>query len=177
MTVRIPIDLYNDLAKKLIKFERQHQFKVTMSDLITTTLRLGLNPPDYEDTNLTKREVKEPSMIPALIGSYVRAWQLRYKTKARPDIGGKQAGILKRLSKNYTAEQLDILLQTYCQMHDPWFEKQTHSLVCFEQYLSKVALALDKGRLNPTEKNWKDIVDEIEGKNDKRSLQLTSRKT
>ena len=50
-------------------------------------------------------------------------------------------------------------------MSDPWFEKRVHDLSTFDQNLNKIVLALDKGRDNPTEKTWEDIVDEMDRKN------------
>ena len=104
------------------------------------------------------------NQVSSLIGIYVKSWQLRYGTNARPQVGGKEQGILKRLVKDDSVQNLAILIQAYCQMSDPWFEKKVHDLATFEQNLNKVSLALDKGRNNPTERTWEDIVDELERK-------------
>jgi hypothetical protein len=95
-----------------------------------------------------------------LIGTYVQAWQRRYSTKARPDVGGKSQGILKRILAQCPVQTVANLLQVYCQMKDPWFEKQRHNLVTFEAQFNAVALALDHGEEKGTY-DWAKVFKEV----------------
>lgn len=95
-----------------------------------------------------------------LIGVYVEAWRLRYQSAERPGVGGKEQGILKRLLGVCSVDKLAMLLQAYCQIDDKWFNTKHHDLATFEQNLNRVILSLEKGRSNPTERTWEDIVKE-----------------
>jgi hypothetical protein len=96
-----------------------------------------------------------------LIGTYVKSWKQRYNAaNARPDVGGKSQGILRRCLGQYSAQQLALMLQVFCQIDDKWFNTKKHDLGTFEQNLNKVALCMEKGRSEPGVKTWEDIVDE-----------------
>lgn len=150
---------------------------VTIQDDLTKERKSGasLVPVPKQETSATPASPlggasgKQASF---LIAVYVKAWQARWGTKARPDLGSKSQGVLKRCIKggDRTIEQLALMLQAYCQMDDKWFVTKTHDLITFEANLSKIALALDKGRSNPTERTWQDILAEEEAERAQRAL-------
>ncbi len=97
------------------------------------------------------KKVKEPKpevnlAIGRLIGTYVKGWQTARKVPAscRPDTSAAPA-IFRKLLKDKTEEQVSILIQVFCQMKDPWFEKQAWDIRCFAMNTSKVALAMQRG--------------------------------
>jgi len=94
----------------------------------------------------TKTDKKNTS-VAALIGCYVKHWQERYQTKARPDTISAPA-IFKALLKDRTQEKLEALLQIYCQMEDRWFTEKRHDLATFKFNIGKVDLALHAGHEN-----------------------------
>lgn len=75
------------------------------------------------------------------IAAYVTAFKKRYGEKARPDVGGRAQGCLKRLLKDYPADQIAMLLQVYLQMEDEWFKKNDYDLATFEAKFQRVILA------------------------------------
>lgn len=110
----------------------------------------------------TVPEVKPP--LPLLIGVYVKGWQERYKTKARPEVT-KGIGVLTKMLKERSVGEVAELLQVYCQMDDPWFQTKKHDIVTFGESIGKVALAHDKGHERPNgERHWTEIVKEREAK-------------
>lgn len=92
------------------------------------------------------RALSEGQQIARLIAVYVTAWQDRYQTDGRPDVGKVSRGILQRCLRDRTMEQLALLLQVYCQMETAWFETKAHDLATFEKNLNVIALAMSKGQ-------------------------------
>jgi hypothetical protein len=102
----------------------------------------------------------ENGAVHGLIGCYIRAWQDRYKTKARPDIA-PAIGVFRKLLKERSAEELSLLLQVYCQMDDKWFQTKHHDIGTFGANVGKVAVAREKGHERPNgERHWMEIHQE-----------------
>lgn len=92
------------------------------------------------------------------IGSLVTAWQTKFPG-TRPHLGGKELGIIKRLTRDVGPERLSALWQCYLQMDDPWFRKKAFDLATFEQNIGKVSLALDRGKeLSETEGTFERVA-------------------
>lgn len=101
--------------------------------------------PKVDRKYLEESAVRQKSMVPNLIGVYVKGWQNRYGTTARPDVGGRAVGVLKRLAACWKEEKAVALIEVFCQMDDDYFVKRRHDLQTFEANLNKISLALDKG--------------------------------
>lgn len=147
---------------------------------ITQVSKPPITPPTTKPALRVAPKVATPknrSEMQVLIGTYVKAWRERYKaTNARPDLGGKSQGILRRALQQYRWDQLALMLQVYCQVDDKWFNTKKHDLATFEQNLNKIALCMEKGRSEPGVRTWEDIVDETKGENDEKgALQQTDR--
>jgi hypothetical protein len=80
--------------------------------------------------------------VARIIGVYVKAWQTRYKTRERPDVGGRTQGLIKALLRDYPPERLCSLIEHYCAMGEPWFEKKTHDFPTFRENLTKIAASM-----------------------------------
>jgi hypothetical protein len=79
------------------------------------------------------------------IAAYVKAFQKRYGDKARPDLGGKVQGEIKRLLKDMPIERAINLVQVYLQMETPWFKTKCYDIGTFMQNLNPIGVALDTG--------------------------------
>lgn len=95
-----------------------------------------------------------------VIASYIKAFQKRYGLRARPDLGGKSLGCLKRLIKDYGDQKMAIMVQAYLEMDDSWFKKKCHDIATLEQCIQKVVLAVTTGNKDPSLDRYKGI-DEI----------------
>lgn len=123
----------------------------------TAPLPAVVKPPSVPTV---RSPVPAQNVVHGLIGAYVRAWQARYRTKARPDIT-PAIGVFRRLLKERPAEQLAELIQVFCQMDDPWFQTKHHDIATFGANVGKVAIARDKGYERPNgERHWMEIHEE-----------------
>jgi len=105
-----------------------------------------------------------PSVPQKLIGIYVSCFQKKYGKGARPDLGGKSQGCLKRLVKDYGENKMAVILSAYLEMDDDWFKKRCHDLVTLEQCVHKVVLAISTRNKNPSmkQKGIEEILEERE---------------
>lgn len=95
-----------------------------------------------------------------LIGIYVKSWQTKYATKARPNVT-KAIGVLKKILEERNVSEVAELIQVYCQMEDKWFATKHHDIVTFGENIGKVAVAHDKGHERPNgEKHWTELAKE-----------------
>jgi hypothetical protein len=92
----------------------------------------------------TPPEIRSP--IGFFVANYVNAYQLRYGAKARPALGGKTQGQIKRFLQETPLERACQLIQTYLAMSDQWFITKAHDFGTFIENQSKVGLALDTGK-------------------------------
>ena len=74
----------------------------------------------------------------ALIAKYCEAYKARYGVN--PPIGGKQAGLARRLVKDLGAVRAIALVETYLRMQDAFFLKRRHDLATFEANLNAVTI-------------------------------------
>jgi hypothetical protein len=79
----------------------------------------------------------------ALIAEYCERFKERYKSN--PTIGGKNAGIAKRLAKDLGLARAKDLIATYLSMNDSFFLTKRHDLVTFESNLNAVSVKHDTG--------------------------------
>lgn len=89
-------------------------------------------------------EVRSP--VGYFIATYVHAYQDRHGFKARPHLGGKVQGQIKRFLEDVPLERACAMIRTYCQMNDQWFLTKGHDFGTFTENLTKVALKLDTGQ-------------------------------
>lgn len=90
-------------------------------------------------------EIKSP--VGFFIANYVNAYQQRYGGNTRPSLAGKVQGQIKRFIEETEIHRACELIQTYCQMSDPWFLTKAHDFTTFMENLNKVSLKLDTGRV------------------------------
>lgn len=102
--------------------------------------------PALKNKELKAAVAGAPSPSSQFIGAYVLAYRKRYGEKARPDIGGKVQGGIKRLLGGMPLERACEMIQVFLQMDDQWFLTKAHDFGTFEQNLTKVGLALDTGK-------------------------------
>ena len=113
-------------------------------------------------SSVSVKNSKPPSReVSSLVAAYVKAFQARYGSTVRPDVSPKVVGQMKRLLEYTPLERASALVQVYCQMRDPWFEKKAHDFSTFAENLSKVGLALDRGE-ESTGINWDKLERELE---------------
>lgn len=91
-------------------------------------------------------EDTEGKKVSRLIAVYCSAYKKRYGEKARPDVGGKSIGVLKRVLRGYSEEQVATLLQVYLQLEEEWFRTKYYDLVTFETSLQRVLHAATTGQ-------------------------------
>lgn len=105
-----------------------------------------------------------PYPVNRFIAAYIQAFQANpeHGKDTRPHVGGKVQGLMRQLLKDYPIERLELLIQTYCQMTDPWFKTKGWDFLTFHENIGKIGVALDKGRDSPYRRTWRDIVDEQE---------------
>lgn len=88
----------------------------------------------------------------ALVKSYCDAFKARYGLN--PPIDGKTAGLASNLLKTMPLERAQALVQAYLQMEDKWFLIKCHDFPTFTQSITKVAVSLFHGTVDPHEKNY-----------------------
>lgn len=93
----------------------------------------GVPPPD-----LTGQKMR------VIIAHYIVCYQKRYP-KARPDVGSKSQGILLRMLKDYSEDQLKDLISVYLQLEDKWFLDWHHDLATFEARIQRILHATTTG--------------------------------
>lgn len=99
-----------------------------------------------QKTLLQPPESDEGKIISQLIAFYIKSYQHRINPKARPDIGAKAQGVLKRLLRDYSQHQIASLIGVYLQMDDQWFKTKCYDLVTLEMNIQKVLFAATTGR-------------------------------
>jgi hypothetical protein len=118
---------------------------LTLTPTLTLTLKEKNEIEDRSAMGIAPQEAP-PSPSSKFIGSYVKAYQAKYGAKARPDLGGKTQGGIKRLLADTPVERACDMIQVYLQMDDAWFKTKAHDFETFAQNLTKIGLALDTGR-------------------------------
>ena len=156
------VDLLNAQIKQIIDLIEK---EVSKKSLITKESAIAIVEPKPKARRNAVAKVPNElnKALGTLIGTYITAWQDRYRTKARPDVT-RAYGVFKKLLESRSTEELVTLLQVYCQMNDEWFGKKHHDVVTFYENIGKVAVAADKGHEcgKNGERSWMDIVREQE---------------
>ena len=125
----------------------------TTKELQTNSLRDAASPDGSQATVPFESGLKESGIrarpdrpsVREYVAAMVRAWSARWPNE-RPELGGKEQGILKRVAKSYSAQRFSELYQAYLQCEDEWFKKKGYDLATFEQNLQKIATALARGQ-------------------------------
>lgn len=138
---------------------------------LTLTLPLSPTLPQTQKTKelsegQTPAEPPPQSSGQLFVGTYVKAYRKRYGEKARPDLGGKTQGGIKRLLADYPIDRACEMIQVFLQMDDPWFVTKAHDFETFAQNLTKVGLALDTGKERGGVSRWEQEMLDKEKKND-----------
>lgn len=150
ISVRVPEDLLKRFDEK-----SGNKTKVVIEALENFVKASNQKEPVYTNAIqpvYTPKNELAKSKTPLVIAAYVQAFQKRYGTKARPDLGGKSVGCLNRVIKDYGPEKSAIIVGAFLEMDDEWFKKKCHDLVTLEQNVHKVILALSTGNKNPSSK-------------------------
>lgn len=103
----------------------------------------GSNPPEGI---APLAEVGSP--VGYFIAAYARAYDRKYTRdgkKARPSLGGKVQGQIRRFVEETPIERACALIETYLSMNDQWFLTKAHDFGTFLENLSKIGLKLDTG--------------------------------
>lgn len=168
-------DVYLDVLLRIESLLKQILFHLEIKPIPPASAPIKPKP----KSNLAKNEKNGPQGAQLVIAAYIDAWQERFKTNARPRIGSIEAGIAKRIAPMYPAYEWPIIFQAYMQMEDPWFKTKAYDFVTAYENLTKIVLALDKGRNNPLERTWEDIVEERERErgDDKGALRIGDEET
>lgn len=100
--------------------------------------------------NIKTKEMDETG-VRVFIGTYVKAYQMRYGAKTRPDLGGKVQGQIKRFLGDNNGISLATalnMIQVYCQMDGErnWFSIKHHDFTTFLENQNAVRNALANGR-------------------------------
>lgn len=87
---------------------------------------------------------EKPRITNAFIRMYCDAFKKKYNTF--PPISGKDTGITKRISKSFSPERYQKLLDAYFAMPDAQLVKAKHPLNLFEMKLNEIAVFGDSGK-------------------------------
>lgn len=79
-----------------------------------------------------------------LIATYCEQFKLKYSTN--PEIGGKDAGIAKRISKDWTEEKISVYTEAFFNMPDAELTKKRHPLFLFEIKKNEVTVFANSGK-------------------------------
>lgn len=93
---------------------------------------------------------------------YADAYKARYGHS--PEIGGKQAGILKRFSKNHKSKA-KLLIEGYLKMPDIWATQRSHPVELLETKLNEIVRFLATGKVvtNADKQKMNETLDKAMG--------------
>lgn len=126
-----------------------------------------LDPTRARDATPAPKPKKAVADVQDAVAAYCDAFAARYDT--RPPVGGKEAGIIRRLLARVGGlERFRELVQAYLQMQGDrdWFAKRTHDLVTLETNVNQVVVALSRGDPNAVGFDWARFWGSIEEKGD-----------
>lgn len=95
--------------------------------------------------DLRSLEAPAPEGVNVAIAYYCDAWKQKYKSN--PPIGGKEAGLVKSLVKDYGLDKACGLLTAYLQMPDTWFLTKRHDLPTLISNLNAVTHFIATGKV------------------------------
>ena len=134
---------------------RKRTADVTPSVRKRTATRQDKTEQDSTEHNITKQDTntggdvslfaKPPANINLVIAAYCDAWKSKYGDN--PPIGGKEAGIIKSLVKDFGLDRSIKILQAYLNMPDSWFITKRHDLVTLKANLNSVSHFISTGKL------------------------------
>lgn len=84
--------------------------------------------------------------IREFIGAFVQAYQKRYGSKTRPELGPRVQGQIKNFLRGRDIGESIVLIQVFLQMNDPWFIKKCHDFTTFTENLQKIKLSFETGK-------------------------------
>lgn len=110
---------------------------------------------DSESAAKPRRESRRGKKTQGLIARYCELWREKYG--GNPPILGKDAGIAGRIAKDISEEKINLYLEAFFQMPDPWLTKVKHPLSQLELKINEVAVFADCGKFTTrTEVNQQD---------------------
>jgi hypothetical protein len=115
-------------------------------DAFVKALNKELDLTDPDQRELIPEARTEGQEIQELVTHYINVFRVRYGPKAMPDVSGKARGVLIRMRKHYSQQQMKFLLSKFLQMEEQWFKDKSYDLVTLESQLQKVILAASTGR-------------------------------
>lgn len=99
-----------------------------------------------ENENLRKpKRASAPEGTQAVIARYCELWKQRYNSS--PPVGGKVAGQIKTLVKDFGVYKATQFIEAYLDMPDSWFVTKRHDIATLMQNLNAVAQFIETGRL------------------------------
>jgi hypothetical protein len=105
-------------------------------------------PATNTNTKIKEEEKKNKNLkgaAPAaapFVAAYVKAFQGRYGKNVRPHLAGKVVGEIQAFLRDVTLEEAIPLIEAYCRMPEPWFEKKAHDFTTFAKNVGKVSVWL-----------------------------------
>jgi hypothetical protein len=97
---------------------------------------------DHKITKTSKTPA-EPPKANAFVAAYCERFKVRWGDN--PQIVGKDAGIVKRLSKDIPLEKFETYLDAFFEMPDAWLIKIKHPLSAFETKLNEIGVYANTG--------------------------------
>ena len=122
---------------------KQIQPSLSLSSSSSSSLSSSESSNYTKNENETEDAGEGENPVREFIGLYCELWKSRYKTN--PEMGGKPAGVAKRLVKNLGIRRARELVYAYLEMNDIWFIQQRHDLTTLESKLSAVVIYADTG--------------------------------
>jgi hypothetical protein len=94
---------------------------------------------------LPEPKAPAPEKTHLVIAAYCDSWKSRYRSQENPPVGGKNAGLLKILTKDLGYEKAIRFVEGYLQMPDSWFATKRHDVPTLMQNLNAVAQFIETG--------------------------------
>ncbi len=76
---------------------------------------------------------------------YCALYAKRYKHN--PKIGGKNAGIIKKLIKDHNFNQAFLIIESFMKLGDPWLVQQSHPIALIDRFLNQAIRYAETGKL------------------------------
>lgn len=87
-----------------------------------------------------------PDGVNLVIKFYCDTWREVYRAERSPDIRGKDAGMLKTLTKDLGKDRAMELVKAYLEMRDSWFLTKRHDVPTLMQNLNAISLFAQNGQ-------------------------------
>lgn len=102
-----------------------------------------------QQTSLPDAATAKGQAMQRLISHYVSQYREKMGPKARPDVGGKSQGALKRLMQDFTEPQVAKLISTYLKIDDPFFKGHYYDLTTLDFRRQQVLAVITASATKP----------------------------